>query len=137
MKYRMMVRNLFTDMYYFFNGEQPIGLQDLLENYGDEPLLLAFIGDLQEALKVPYNDVMQEAYQFYTKFCERGLTEEEWDTAVNEIGEFSQKWPNSWCRGLILALLELLEREEKERKTAQVKNDEDATQGAEELEPAA
>ena len=104
MKYRMMVRNLFTDMYYFFNGEQPIGLQDLLENYGDEPLLLAFIGDLQEALKVPYNDVMQETYQFYTKFCERELTEEEWDTAVKEIGEFGQKWQNNWCRGLILAL---------------------------------
>ena len=75
MKYRMMVRNLFTDMYYFFNGEQPIGLQQKMQKYGHEPLLMALKSHLQHPLKVPNNDLMKETYQFYTKFCERELTE--------------------------------------------------------------
>lgn len=137
MKYRMTVKNLFTDMHFFFNGKQPIGLQDLLDNYPNEPLLLAFLSDLQEALTVPYNDVMQEAYQFYTSFCERELTDADWETVINKISAFNQKWQNNWCRGLILALLELLEREEKDRKSKQKQNSKDVGQTTQELEPAA
>ena len=34
---------------------------------------------------------------------------------MKDIRDFDQKWQNPWCRGIILALLELLEREDKER----------------------
>lgn len=116
MNYLVIVRNLFNDMFIFFNGKEAIGLETLQDVYQEEPLFLAFISDLPEALKVPYNDVMKECYDFYKQYCSRELTEDDWDHIVAGIQEFNSKWKNAWCRKLILALLELLEREEKERK---------------------
>ena len=49
MDYQMLVRNLFNDMFVFFNGTQPLGLEPLIDVYQDEPLLMAFIGRLDEA----------------------------------------------------------------------------------------
>lgn len=113
MKYQMLVKNLFNDMYLFFSGTEPIGLQRLAEDYQDEPLLTAFLGNLDQALKISYMDAMQESYAFYKRYCGRTLKNTDWDAAVSEIRSFMEKWPNDWCRGIILALLELLEREAK------------------------
>ncbi len=113
MKYQMLVKNLFNDMYLFFSGTEPIGLQRLAEDYQDEPLLTAFLGNLDQALKISYMDAMQESYAFYKRYCGRTLKNTDLDAAVSEIRSFMEKWPNDWCRGIILALLELLEREAK------------------------
>lgn len=60
---------------------------------------------------VDYNSAMQESYGFYKKYCGRELTEEEWEQVVEEIQMFIDKWNNSWCKGMILALLALMEQE--------------------------
>lgn len=118
MNYLVMVRNLFNDMYLFFNGKEAIGLEALQDTYQEEPLFLAFISDLSEALKISYNDAMQECYGFYKQYCGRDLVDEDWDCIVKEIQEFEHKWNNKWCQNVILALLGLLEQEENERKGA-------------------
>lgn len=64
MNYKILVKNLFNDMYAFFNGSQTMDLKTLAEAYQDEPLLLAFISGLDQALSVPYNDVMKQCYAF-------------------------------------------------------------------------
>ena len=57
MDYQVLVKNLFNDMFAFFNGRQAMDLKTLAEAYPDESLLLAFISGLDQALSVPYNDV--------------------------------------------------------------------------------
>ena len=115
MDYQMLVRNLFNDMFVFFNGTQPLGLEPLIDVYQDKPLLMAFIGRLDEAVKVPCNDVMKECYGFFKQYAGGEYTDEVWERIVKDIQDFNQKWMNPWCRGIMLALLELLEREDKER----------------------
>ncbi len=112
---QMLVKNLFNDMFVFLNGTQPLGLEPLIDVYQDEPLLMAFIGRLDEAVRVPYNQVMKECYTFFKQYAGGGYTDEVWEQIVKDIRDFDQKWQNPWCRGIILALLELLEREDKER----------------------
>ena len=119
MDYQMLVRNLFNDMFVFFNGTQPLGLEPLIDVYQDEPLLMAFIGRLDEAVKVPYNDVMKECYGFFKQYAGGDYTDEIWERIVKDIQDFNRKWMNPWCQGIILALLELLEREDKERQGLQ------------------
>ena len=119
MDYQMLVRNLFNDMFVFFNGTQPLGLEPVIDVYQDEPLLMAFIGRLDEAVKVPYNDVMKECYGFFKQYAGGEYTDEVWERIVKDIQDFNQKWINPWCRGIMLALLELLEREDKERQELQ------------------
>lgn len=119
MDYQMLVRNLFNDMLVFFNGTQPLGLEPLIDVYQDEPLLMAFIGRLDEAVKVPCNDVMKECYGFFKQYAGGEYTDEVWERIVKDIQDFNQKWMNPWCRGIMLALLELLEREDKERQELQ------------------
>lgn len=109
---QMLVKNLFNDMFVFLNGTQPLGLEPLIDVYQDEPLLMAFIGRLDEAVKVPYNQVMKECYAFFKQYAGGGYTDEVWEGIVKDIRDFDQKWQNPWCRGIILALLE---REDKER----------------------
>lgn len=114
MYYQTLVKNLFNDMYHFLNGTQAIGLEDLTDNYQEEPLFLAFIGNLNLAAAANYNEAMKECYAFYKKYCGRILSGEEWDLVISDIKEFNQKWENEWCRGLILALLDILDREDRE-----------------------
>ena len=116
MDYQILVKNLFNDMFAFFNGRQTMDLKTLAEAYPDEPLLLAFISGLDQALNVPYNDVMKQCYAFYKKYWGRELTEEEWQDIIDGVQIYNQKWQNTWCRGLILALLSILEKEDKDRK---------------------
>jgi len=113
---QILVKNLFNDMFAFFNGRQTIDLKTLAEAYPDEPLLLAFISGLDQALSVPYNDVMKQCYAFYKKYCGRELSEEEWRDIVDGVQIYNQKWQNTWCRGLILALLSILEKDCIDRK---------------------
>lgn len=120
MDYQMLVRNVFNDMFVFLNGTQPLGLKPLRDFYQDEPLLAAFIGRLDEAMKVPYNDVMKACYAFYKKYAGREFTDADWEEIVAAVGELLKQWENPWCKGIILALLEILEREEKDRKAAPV-----------------
>ena len=119
MDHLMLVKNLFNDMFAFFNGTQLLSLESLDDGYQGEPLFLALLGGLDQALLVDYNGAMQECYGFYKRYCGRELSEPEWDQAVEEIGTFIEKWENSWCKGIILALLELLELENKERKESE------------------
>lgn len=116
MNYFVTVRNLFNDMMAFFSGKEAIGLEVLQDAYQDEPLFLAFISDLPEALKVPYRTVMKECYAFYKQYYNRELSEADWENIVAGIQAYNKKWNNVWCRNLILALLGILEREDKERK---------------------
>ena len=123
MYYQTLVKNLFNDMHHFLNGTQAIGLEDLKDNYQEEPLFLAFIGNLDQAAAVPYNDVMKACYAFYKKFCGRLLAEEEWDLVILEIQEFNKEWENAWCEGLILALLDILDRDDKDWRAARRESD--------------
>ena len=116
MVYQVLVKNLFNDMFAFFNGKQTMDLKTLAETYPDEPLLRAFISGLDQALSVPYNDVMKQCYAFYKKYCGRELSEEEWRDIVDGVQIYNQKWQNTWCRGLILALLSILEKDCIDRK---------------------
>ena len=116
MVYQVLVKNLFNDMFAFFNGKQTMDLKTLAETYPDEPLLRAFISGLDQALSVPYNDVMKQCYAFYKKYNGRELSEEEWRDIVDGVQIYNQKWQNSWCRGLILVLVSILEKEDKDRK---------------------
>lgn len=119
MNYHMLVRNMFNDMYAFLKGKQNGGIEVLQDAYQDEPLFLALIGGLDEALKVQYFDVMKECNAFHKKYCDRLLNDSDWDAIVDEIKAFSEKWnQNPWCKKLILALLGLLEQEDAERKKA-------------------
>ena len=93
MKYQMLVKNLFNDMYLFFSGTEPIGLQRLAEDYQDEPLLTAFLGNLDQALKISYMDAMQESYAFYKRYCGRTLKNTDLDAAVSEIRSFMENGP--------------------------------------------
>ena len=68
MDYQELVKNLFNDMFSFFNGRQTMDLKTLAEAYPEEPLLLAFISGLDQALSVPYNDVMKQCYAFYKQY---------------------------------------------------------------------
>ena len=119
MDYQMLVRNLFNDMFVFFNGTQPMGLEPLVDVYQEEPLLMALMGRLDQAVKVPYNDVMKECYAFFKRYAGGDYTEEVWERIVKDIQDFNDKWKNPWCRGVILALLVLLEKEDAERKENQ------------------
>ena len=69
MYYQTLVKNLFNDMHHFLNGVQAISLEDLKDNYQEEPLFLAFIGNLDQAAAVDYKRAMNESYAFYKKFC--------------------------------------------------------------------
>lgn len=113
MYYQTLVKNLFNDMYHFLNGTQAIGLEDLKDNYQEEPLFLALIGNLDQAAAIDYNEAMKECYAFYKKYCGSLLAEEDWDLVISDIREFNKKWENEWCKGLILALLEVLDQENK------------------------
>lgn len=115
MDHLMLVKNLFNDMFAFFNGTQLLSLESLDDVYQGEPLFLALLGGLDQALLIDYNGAMKECYGFYKRYCGRELSELEWDQVVEEIGTFNEKWKNSWCKGIILALLELLELENKEQ----------------------
>ncbi|MDR1548995.1 MAG: hypothetical protein LBT06_10470 [Hungatella sp.] len=119
MDYQALVKDLFNDMFSFFNGRQTMDLKALAESYPDEPLLLAFIGGLDQALCVPYNEVMKQCYAFYKQYCGRALSEEEWKKIVEGVQIFNQKWQNTWCRGLILAILSILEKEDNDWKGVQ------------------
>ena len=137
MGYQMLVKNLFNDMYLFFSGGEAIGLQRLMDDYEGEPLLTAFLCNLDQALGIPYMDAMQESYGFYKRYCGRTLTDSEWDTVISEIRAYMEKWPNDWCKGIILALLELLEREEKKNENPLNESQKEQTEEQRELEPAA
>ena len=130
MDHLMLVKNLFNDMFVFLNGTQPLPLESLDDVYQGEPLFLALIGGLDQALLVDYNSAMQESYGFYKKYCGRELTEEEWEQVVEEIQMFIDKWNNSWCKGMILALME---QEEDERK-GEGKMEQAESSGDEELD---
>lgn len=134
MEYQMLVMNLFNDMFVFFNGTQPLGLEPLIDVYQEEPLLTAFLSRLDEAIKVPYNDVMKECYAFYKRYAGGDFTDEVWENIVKDIQDFNQKWQNSWCRGIILALLELLELEDKARKESQNQGNGPESSGQEPME---
>lgn len=53
MDYQVLVKNLFNDMFAFFNGRQAMDLKTLAEAYPDESLLLAFISGLDSGAKRP------------------------------------------------------------------------------------
>ena len=128
MYYQTLVKNLFNDMHHFLNGVQAISLEDLKDNYQEEPLFLAFIGNLDQAAAVDYNAAMNESYAFYKKFCGKGLAEEDWDLVILEVQEFNKNWETIWCKGLILALLDILDREDRELRGEGQESGESSTQ---------
>ena len=134
MDYQEMVKDLFNDMFSFFNGRQTMDLKTMAEAYPDEPLLLAFIGGLDQALSVPYNDVMKQCYAFYKQYCGRALSDDEWSNIVGGVQVFNQKWQNIWCRGLILALLSVLEKEDQYWKGEQPEHQSEEGEAGEETQ---
>ena len=133
MSYQMLVKNLFNDMYLFFSGGEAIGLQRLADDYQGEPLLTAFLSNLDQALEIPYMDAMQGSYAIYKKYCGKVLSDSDWDAAVSEIRAYMEKWPNEWCKGIILA------REAKKNANPSTESQEERIeeQHEQELEPAA
>lgn len=135
MDYQELVKNLFNDMFSFFNGRQTMDLKTLAEVYPEEPLLLAFISGLDQALSVPYNDVMKQCYAFYKQYCGRALSDSEWENIVDGVQVFNHSWQNTWCRGLILAVLSILEKEDKYWKGEQPPEDQMAEDQSAEEQP--
>lgn len=119
MEYQVLVKDLFNDMFAFFSGRQTMDLRTLADTYADEPLFLAFMGNLDQALCVPYKDVMKQCYAFYKQYCGRELSEEDWQNIIEGIQFFNHKWQNTWCRGVMLAVMSILEKEDNIRKGVQ------------------
>lgn len=132
MYYQTLAKNMFNDMYQFLNGTQAIGLEDLIDNYQDEPLFLAFMGNMDQAVAISYNDAMKQCYAFYKKYCGRELSDQEWEAVVAEVQDSDQTWNNIWCRGLMLALLALLDQEDKDWKAERQKQQSKEAPGLEE-----
>lgn len=112
-----LISDIFNDFMSLYLGKENVGIKQLCKKYDNHPTLLALLSNLDEATKVPVPQVMMETYQVYKKYRDRELEDEDWKVIVDTTRDISQKWKdNKWCNHVILALLCLLDADEKERK---------------------
>ncbi len=109
------VKAIFNDLYVLINANK--GLLALYEKYSDSSLFMALIGYLDLAVVSDPNAVMKETYAFYKRYADRELSEEDWDSVVEDFRKENEIWDNEWCKQQMLELLGILEAQEKERKT--------------------
>lgn len=112
-----LISDIFNDFMSLYLGKENVGIKQLCKKYDNHPTLLALLSNLDEATKVPVPQVMMETYQVYKKYRDRELEDEDWKVIVDSTRDISQKWKdNKWCNHVILALMCLLDADEKERK---------------------
>jgi len=113
----VQVKSIFNDFYVLFNANK--GVLALYDKYKNNNLFLALIGNLDLAVVSDANAIMKETYDFYKRYADRELSEADWDAAVEDFKRINNAWDNQWCKEHMLQLLEILELQEKERKTKQ------------------
>ena len=97
MSYQMLVKNLFNDMYLFFSGGEAIGLQRLADDYQGEPLLTAFLSNLDQALEIPYMDAMQGSYAITKNTVARYS---QILIGMRQFQKFAHTWKNGRMNGV-------------------------------------
>ena len=114
----VQVKSIFNDFYVLFNANK--GVLALYGKYKDSSLFKALIGNLDLAVISDPNAIMVETYAFYKRYADRGLSELDWDSVVEDFKQMNQAWDNEWCKQQMLELLGILEAQEKARKTKNV-----------------
>lgn len=117
MKDSEQIKAMFNDLYVLLNGNK--GVLALYEKYKGNSLFMALIGYLDQAVKSDPNAIMMETYEFYKRYADRELSEDEWDAVVEDFRKENETWENEWCKQQMLELLGILEAQEKERKRKQ------------------
>lgn len=106
----MDIKGVFNDFYLLLSGKRQTGLLELMEKHKEDPLFFLLLDNLDAVPDEKVMDAMQEAYGFYkeqTK-AENGLEE-----LYTKAEAYAKKWDNIWCRQLIVALVSVLDREQK------------------------
>lgn len=112
-----LIAEIFTDFMALYLGKEKLGIKPLCKKYENHPMLLALLSNMDEATKVPVPQVMKEVYQVYKKYRDCEMDDEEWQAVVDTTRDISEKWKNNkWCRRIILAMVCLLEADDKERR---------------------
>lgn len=107
----MDIKGVFNDFYLLLSGKRQTGLLELMEKHKEDPLFFLLLDNLDAVPDGKVMDAMQEAYGFYKEQTqeENGLEE-----IYAQAEAYAKKWDNIWCRQLIVALVSVLDREQKE-----------------------
>lgn len=112
-----LIASIFNGFMSMYKGEKSIGLKQLYESYEEHPVFLALVAHLDKAQGLPVTEVLHEIYGFYKKYRMVELTDEDWEAIVEETRKIAAKRENNpWCNGIILAMMNLLEADDKERR---------------------
>lgn len=112
-----LIADIFNVFMKLYKGKAAIGLQQLYKDYGDNEVFSALVSNLNKGLKISIPDVMKEIYSIYQAFRDDDLNDEDWQVIVDSYRGVAKKWENNeWCNGLILAMLDLLDNDDKERR---------------------
>ena len=75
-----------------------------------------------------YFNIWKSAWDFHKQFASMTGTDKEWETVVNTSGEMVERYKNkpgyAFMKALILAILDELERVDKQRQTQEDKENE-------------
>lgn len=111
------IKAMFNDLYVLLNANK--GILALYKKYKGSSLFMALIGYLDFAVESDPNAIMMESYEFYKRYADRELSEDDWDAVVEDFRKENETWDNEWCKQQMLELLGILEAQEKERKKKQ------------------
>lgn len=113
-----IIAAIFNDFMSLYMGKDDmVGIEELCKRYDYHRMLMGLLANMDEAAKVPVPLVMKECYEVYKKYRNREMAEPDWEEAIKETRELSQKWKsNKWCTRIIVELLGLLDEDDKERR---------------------
>jgi len=113
-----IIAAIFNDFMSLYMGKDDmVGIEELCKKYDYHRMLMGLLANMDEAAKVPVPLVMKECYEVYKKYRNREMEEPDWEEAIKETRELSQKWKsNKWCTRIIVELLGLLDEDDKERR---------------------
>ena len=118
-----LIAEIFTDFMALYLGKEQLGIKPLCKKYENHPMFLALLSNMDEATKVPVPQVMKEVYQVYKKYRGSEMNDESWQTVIDVTREISEKWKNNkWCQRIILAMVCLLEADDRERRQTEKEN---------------
>lgn len=112
-----MIAEIFNDFMalYLGKGTGSLGIKALYKKYDEHPMLLGLLSNLDEAVKIPVPQVMKETYQVYKEYRGRMIQDEEWQVLIDRTRDISEKWKNNkWCNRIIVELICLLDKDDKE-----------------------